>query len=225
MNPNIKLEFGSEDNTGIDVASSLGRLEPQLEFLQQYRDNVVFFVTQTGSLTKDTQTGAFDLERNKQVGEQIRTAGFLFKEHNADYFSLEDIEQRRLAGIDSLNIAPQLGKLQTDTLKEFAPDDLWAKFSNYVYAQNCWQRWVEPGVVDLDIAVSVSGHYCFNSQEYYDIIDAIDHDEFREVLAKRLTDLLEHYQEFDPENENVQFKKQLKARLEELRKRDPFIYR
>lgn len=225
LNPNIKLEFGSEDNTGIDVASSLARLEPQLEFLQQYRANVVFFVTQTGSLTKNSQAGLFDIERNKQVGEQIRAAGFLFKEHNADYFSLLDIEQRRLAGIDSINIAPQLGKLQTDTLKEFAPIDLWEKFSNYVYAQNYWQRWVAPGVTDQNIAVSVSGHYCFNSQAYHDIINTIDHDEFREVLSKRLSDLIEHYQEFDPENENVQFKKQLKARLEELRKRDPFIYR
>ena len=94
-----------------------------------------------------------------------------------------------------------------------------------MYAQNYWQRWVAPGVTDQNIAVSVSGHYCFNSQAYHDIINTIDHDEFREVLSKRLSDLIEHYQEFDPENENVQFKKQLKARLEELRKRDPFIYR
>ena len=225
LNPAIKLEFGSEDNTGVDVASSIGRLEPQLAFLEQYKDNVVFFVTQTGSLTKDGQAGNFNVETNKQVGEQIRAAGFLFKEHNADYFTAEDIQNRINAGVDSLNIAPQLGKLQTDTLKEFAPQDAWDKFADYVYSQNKWQRWVAPGVTDKDLAVSVSGHYCFNSDEYRNVLASIDIVKFIGELIVRINNLLEHYKEFDHENEDLQFKKVLKARLEELRKRDPFIYR
>jgi hypothetical protein len=225
LNPNIKLEFGSEDNTGIDVDSSLGRLEPQLEFLQQYRDNVVFFVTQTGSLTKDSQAGAFDVERNKQVGEQIRAAGFLFKEHNGDYFNETDIANRIAAGIDSINIAPQLGKLQTDITKTFASADVWKKFSDYVYGQNKWQRWVEPGVTDQDIAVSVSGHYCFNSQEYKDVLAAIDYEAFKDTLQSKMVELLDFYQTFDHEHDDVKFKQLLKKRLAELRERDPFIYR
>jgi fructose/tagatose bisphosphate aldolase len=225
QNPNIKLEFGSEDNTGIDIQSSLANIDVQLGFLNPYKDNVVFFVTQTGSLTKDGQAGTFDAERNRQVGEQIRSAGFMFKEHNADYFTSEDIQKRIDAGVDSLNIAPQLGKVQTDLLKEFAPVELWNKFSDYVYSKNFWQRWVPAGVTDKDIAVSVSGHYCFNSQEYRDIIAAIDYDQFKLHLQKRITTLLDHYKTFDHENPEVQFQIKLKQRLEELRKRDPFIYR
>ena len=225
LNPNIKLEFGSEDNTGIDIESSIGRIEQQLEFLDQYKHRVVFFVTQTGSLTKSDQAGHFDVERNKLIGQQIRAAGFLFKEHNADYFTAADIQQRIAAGIDSLNIAPQLGKIQTDLLKKFAPADLWAAFADYVYSKNYWQRWVEPGVTDKDIAVSVSGHYCFNSQQYADIVSAIDAAEFTAQLEKSLVELLDHYKTFDHTNPEVQFQIKLKQRLEELRRRDPFIYR
>lgn len=225
LNPNIKLEFGSEDNTGIDINSSLARIDVQLGFLNPYKDNIVFFVTQTGSLTKDNQAGTFDIERNRAIGEQIRSAGFLFKEHNADYFTADDIKNRIDAGIDSLNIAPQLGVIQTNLLKEFAPADLWATFSDLVYNQNYWHRWVPEGVTDKDIAVSVSGHYLFHSQTYKDIIASIDYDKFKSQLEKKITELLDHYKTFDHTHPEVQFQIRLKKRLEELRQRDPFIYR
>ena len=225
LNPNIKLEFGSEDNTGIDITSSLARIDIQLGFLNPYKDNIVFFVTQTGSLTKDGQAGNFDVERNKEIGKQIRAAGFMFKEHNADYFTAEDIQQRIDAGVDSLNIAPQLGVMQTTLLKEFAPADLWSTFADLVYNQNYWQRWVPEGVTDKDVAVNVSGHYLFDSQTYKDIIASIDYDKFKLDLTKKITDLLDHYKTFDHEHPEVQFQIRLKKRLEELRQRDPFIYR
>jgi len=225
LNPDIMLEFGSEDNTGIDINSSLARIDVQLGFLNPYKNNVKFFVSQTGSLTKDGQAGTFDVARNKEVGEQIRAAGFLFKEHNADYFTAEDIQQRIDAGLDSLNIAPQLGVIQTTLLKQFAPTDLWSVFSDLVYNQNYWQRWVPEGVTDKDIAVNVSGHYLFNSQTYKDIIAGIDYDKFKSQLAKQITELLDHYKTFDYMHPDVQFQIKLKKRLEELRRRDPFIYR
>jgi fructose/tagatose bisphosphate aldolase len=225
LNPDIKLEFGSEDNTGINITSSLARIDVQLGFLNPYKENIVFFVTQTGSLTKDGQAGKFDIERNKEISEQIRAAGFMFKEHNADYFTIEDIQQRIEAGVDSLNIAPQLGVMQTALLKEFAPADLWTTFSDLVYNQNYWQRWVSEGVTDKDIAVNVSGHYLFNSQTYKDIIASIDYDKFKSQLTQKITKLLDHYKTFDHMHPEVQFQLKLKKRLEELRRRDPFIYR
>ena len=225
LNPDIKLEFGSEDNTGIDINSSLARIDIQLGFLNPYKDNVVFFVTQTGSLTKDGQAGSFDVERNRAIGEQIRAAGFMFKEHNADYFTAEDIQQRIDASVDSLNIAPQLGVMQTKLLKEFAPADLWTIFSDLVYNQNYWQRWVPEGVTDKDVAVSVSGHYLFGSQTYKDIIAGIDYDKFKSKLEQQIKELLDHYKTFDHTHPEVQFQIKLKKRLEELRQRDPFIYR
>lgn len=224
IKPDIMLEFGSEDNTGVDVTGSLARVAPQLEFLQQYKHNVKFFVSQTGSLTLNAQAGSFDTERNQQLAEQIHLAGFLFKEHNADYFTAEDIKLRIGAGVDSLNIAPQLGKLQTDLLETFAPADLWQRFSDRVYAENRWQRWTA-GSTDQALATSVSGHYCFDTPEYRDIIAAIDSAEFLRQLEQRITELLKFYKTFDHTNPDVQFEIQLQKRLAELRRRDPFIYR
>lgn len=204
LEPNILLEFGSEDNTGIDVESSIGRIEPQLEFLQKYQENVAFFVTQTGSLTKQHQVGQFDVDRNKLVADLIHKAGFLFKEHNADYFTSEDLHHRMLAGLDSLNIAPQLGVIQTMLLHKFASKELWSNFSNLVHNSNYWQRWTDNHKIDQDSAAKLGGHYFYGSRQYSDIINSIDYDKFKYQLSIKMQALLEHYQFFVNNNHAYQ---------------------
>lgn len=226
-NPNIKLEFGSEDNTGIDVKSSIGRLSTQLEFLQAYKDNVVYFVTQTGSLTKGTQAGTFDINENKKNIKLVHDAGFLFKEHNADYFNDVDIQKRITAGVDSLNIAPQIGTVHTTILKQFASIAQWNEFSNYVYSKNYWQRWTKSELADRETATILSGHYCFNSKIYKNIIANIDYDNFLYKLDKEIASVLDHYTLFINGTNPSSYYQKIKDKITSarLKKRDPFIYK
>lgn len=223
LNPNIKFEFGSEDNTGIDLDSSIARIESQLEFLEKYKNNLVFFVSQTGSLTKEHQAGKFDVAMNKQTAQKIHAAGLLFKEHNADYFTAEDLTARASAGIDSLNIAPQLGKIQTLLTEKFAAATAWAEFSDYVYQQGFWARWVSDQGQDRSNAVAASAHYCFATEEYQKVLASIiDLTQFDQALEREIFALIDFYKKFVEESE---FQEKLQQRLEELRRRDPFIYR
>jgi len=201
LEPTIKLEFGSEDNTGVDVNSSIARIDDQLEFLKLYKDNIVFFVSQTGSLTKDGQIGKFNIKQNKKVSEQLHEHGYLFKEHNADYFTPADIDKRVSAGIDSLNIAPQLGKIQTDLLTEMAGNtEEYSKFADLVYSKpTIWSRWMSNGNTDKATAVSVSGHYHFASKEYQQAVAMIDGQKFNEELKQRIYALVDMYRTFDQE--------------------------
>jgi tagatose-1,6-bisphosphate aldolase non-catalytic subunit AgaZ/GatZ len=201
LEPNFKFEFGSEDNTGVDVNSSIARIDSQIEFLEPYKDNVVFFVSQTGSLTKDGQIGKFNVKSNKKVAEQLHAAGYLFKEHNADYFDEKDIEKRVEAGIDALNIAPQLGKIQTDLLTEMGSDTAEYKlFADLVYSTpNIWSRWMSNGSTDKATAVSVSGHYHFAKKEYRDAVAVIDTAAYNAELKNRIYALLDMYRTFDKE--------------------------
>jgi hypothetical protein len=192
----LYLEFGSEDNAGVDVMSSIGRVDEQLAFLQKYKNNVKFFVTQTGSLTKNNQAGTFDIEFNKRTIKQVHDAGFLFKEHNSDYFTKDDLNKRILAGVDSLNIAPQLGKIQTETLKEFAHTDHWEDFGRHVYGRNYWKRWLPTGITDQALAVLVSGHYCYQGSEYNRIISNIDLEKFKSVLTNKINIIVDNYTQF-----------------------------
>jgi tagatose-1,6-bisphosphate aldolase non-catalytic subunit AgaZ/GatZ len=201
IEPKMKLEFGSEDNTGVDVSSSIARIDDQIEFLKAYKDNVVFFVSQTGSLTKDGQIGKFNVKSNKKVADQLHSAGYLFKEHNADYFDLADIEKRINAGIDAINIAPQLGKMQTDLLTEMSGHtNEYTKFADLVYSQpGIWSRWMSDGSTDRDTAVSVSGHYHFATKQYRDAVAVINEQEFKHELKNRIYTLVDMYRTFDRE--------------------------
>lgn len=192
--PDIMLEFGSEDNTGEGLGPSLARIDEQLEFISSYKDNVKFFVTQTGSFTQHKQMGTFDVETNHTIVQRVHNAGFRFKEHNADYLSGEEVLKRVEVGIDAMNIAPQLGTIQTKILKSLAKDNKeWYEFSNRVYDSEVWKKWLPRDVENKDLAVIVGGHYHFDTIEYSRLIATIDRDEFLNKLQVAIFKVFDTY--------------------------------
>lgn len=192
--PDIFLEFGSEENTGIMLSDSIHRLDDQLNFAKLYK-NIKFFVTQTGSAIKDRQVGYFDINFNLELSKKIHSYGFLFKEHNGDYLDSVDLKLRKSAGIDAINIAPQLGTIQTKLLFENSGHTSeWSNFANLVYSGNRYQRWIsQEGKLT---SVLVSGHYFFKSLEYDALVKKIDKDLFFNKLRKHLFQLFDLYREF-----------------------------
>ena len=86
-----------------------------------------------------------------------------------------------------------MGKIQTETLKEFANIDHWEDYSKYVYQRNYWKRWLPSGITDQTMATLVSGHYCYQGDEYNRIIFNIDLEKFKSVLANKINTLLDNY--------------------------------
>jgi len=196
--PGMKLEFGSENNTGHDLVPSASRLEEQLEFIKEYKDNIIFFVTQTGSFTQHTQVGNFDVVANSSIVEKVHNAGFRFKEHNADYLSRPEVELRKLAKVDAMNIAPQLGAVQTSISRKLSATTSgvtkeWHDFAQMVYSNNLWQKWMPLGMNDPEMAVQVSGHYFFDTAQYQAVLSAIDGYTFRYMLRAELFSIFNCY--------------------------------
>jgi hypothetical protein len=193
-NPKILMEFGSEDNTGEGLGPSLARIDEQLNFISQYKDNIKFFVTQTGSFTQHMQMGTFDINNNIVVSKKIHDAGFMFKEHNADYLTKNEVIDRRIAKVDALNIAPQLGAVQTRILKNIAKDNKeWYEFSKRVIDSNLWTKWLPRDVNNKDLAVIVAGHYLFNTIEYKRLMKTIDVDLFNIQLRTAMFEVFDTY--------------------------------
>lgn len=194
LNPDVLLEFGSEDNTGEGLEPSIGRITEQLEFLQKYKSNVEFFVTQTGSFTQHMQMGNFNVEFNKQTVEKVHSYDFKFKEHNADYLNKEEINHRRIVGIDALNIAPQLGTIQTKLLKELSNNNKeWYEFSKRTLDSNLWTKWLPREVNNKELAVIVAGHYMYSTIEYKRLINTIDIELFNENLKTEIYNIFDLY--------------------------------
>jgi hypothetical protein len=196
--PGMLFEFGSENNTGTDLAPSAERIDEQLKFISKYSNNVVYFVTQTGSFTQHTQVGSFDLETNKKLAQKVHDAGFRFKEHNADYLHSPDIWLRRQAKIDALNIAPQLGTVQTYVSSSLSvsrsghtPE--WKRFADMVYNKGLWKKWMPADMDDKEMAVQVSGHYFFNTDEYRAVEYTYSEDSFEYRLENMIFEIFDTY--------------------------------
>ena len=75
------------------------------------------------------------------------------------------VRKRKLAGVDSINIAPQLGYVHSCVLSKlgYHYERPLSDFKNFVLEQETWKKWVVDGVDDPEIKFLVSAHYYFNS--------------------------------------------------------------
>jgi tagatose-1,6-bisphosphate aldolase non-catalytic subunit AgaZ/GatZ len=193
LNPNMMLEFGSEDN--LSVEENNNQIHHDVEFSKQYPDTIKFVVGRTGSLTKHTQVGHFNVEDNTKLAEIIHKHGFLFKEHNADYLTEQDIILRKQAGVDSLNIAPQLGVLHTTVLTTLGKDfeNEYNKFKEFVIEKEVWKKWITSDVTDDETKLLVSGHYFLNTNEANQLLEKIDTQKFKSMLKTTIFSVLDIY--------------------------------
>ena len=198
LNPNILMEFGSEENTGTNLDETFSYLDNQLDFCQQYKNSIKFIVSQTGSLIKEKQVGNFNIEHNKIIADKIHRAGFLFKEHNGDYLNSESVKLRWKAGIDAINVAPQLGVIQTELLLELADGSKELEmFKERVYNGNKYQRWLNSSdYSNKHEAVRISGHYFFGTTEYKKLLDSLDQEFFYKTLKDNIFQCLDTYRNF-----------------------------
>lgn len=198
QNPNIILEFGAEENIGI--SSEIETLRQELQFVKNYSNNVRFIVSQTGSLVKETQVGQFDIKLTSTIASEIHSHGYLLKEHNADYLTSNEIIKRKIAGVDALNIAPQLGCMQTLTTMKLATKNgelsEWNNFANTVISNKKWERWKSLKKFDPVSAVISAGHYHFNSRNYKSLVNKIGQDRFLAELKSGVYNILDGYTEF-----------------------------
>jgi hypothetical protein len=170
LNPNIRFEFGTEENVG--VAAGAIKYKNDVAFAKNI-PNLEFVVAQTGSLChEDHQAGTFEIDTVRDLVRVANENGVKLKEHNADYLTAEQIKLRKAAGVHAMNIAPQLGVVQTKLLKEMAlargGEEQWAAFSKVVLASGRWKKWTDSE--EDEQKVIVAGHYCFSGPEYQAIL-------------------------------------------------------
>jgi tagatose-1,6-bisphosphate aldolase non-catalytic subunit AgaZ/GatZ len=192
--PHIILEYGSEDNVGKSCA--VDTFANDLEFLKQFKKNIRFVVAQTGSLVKDGQVGTFDTESVKKLSALAHEHGYLFKEHNSDYLSSDEVARRFASGVDAMNIAPQLGTAQTEVVCAHAIESglehLWESFVDEVVLGNKWTRWISRDNNSREHLAVIAGHYHQRSSTMQRIIST-NHDSYIKNLSNKVYGILDTY--------------------------------
>lgn len=194
LNPNIRFEFGTEENVG--VAAGAVKYREDVAFAKNM-PNIEFVVAQTGSLCfEDTQAGTFEMDTVRDLVSVANENGVKLKEHNADYLTPAQVALRKAAGVHAMNIAPQLGVVQTKLLKELCLSRVgekeWNAFAKVVLESGRWKKWTASESDDQKVIVA--GHYLFNSPEYRAILEGLtQHADWDSEIQQALYQIFDTY--------------------------------
>jgi hypothetical protein len=94
----------------------------------------------------------------------------LSKEHNGDYIPVSIIKEKFNLGLDSINIAPEFGLIETQTyINEIGNSDLFDRYWQICYDSKKWVKWVnsefDPYINKKEL-VKICGHYVLSYPEF-----------------------------------------------------------
>ena len=197
LNPRISIEIGTDENAGTNFGfMNLQEVEHEISFFTQFC-KPEFYVVQTGSLIKEiNQVGNFNKEFVNKISRVLRSKGIKLKEHNADYLSKEEIKARE-GIVDAMNIAPQLGVVQTMLILKkcliYGID--FTDFLNEVYKNGKWKKWMHSNTAENKfLCCVIAGHYHFSSENYKKLIEKLsEREDIRETIINEITGVIDHY--------------------------------
>jgi len=197
LNPKISLEIGTDENTGTNYNTpNLKEIEEEVNFFKSFC-SPEFYVVQTGSLIKEIgQIGSFNKSFVGEIGYSLKKNNIKLKEHNADYLSKDEILIRE-GLIDAMNIAPQLGVVQTAlTLKKCLIYGIKTEdFIEEVYSSGRWKKWMHKNTGENKFLCSlIAGHYHFSSDKYKKIIEHLEkREDIHESIINSAMEVIDHY--------------------------------
>ena len=197
QNSEIKFEVGTEEAIRRFEAKELEKL---LRFLKLNLSKKAFLqikylVIQSGtSLSSNQNTGNFDLKRLSHMIEVAKKNGLKSKEHNGDYIPEELIKLKMSKGLDSINIAPEFGLIETQTyLKQINnKKSLFDRYWELCYNSKKWIKWVgkdfDPKQQKENL-IKICGHYILSDNQFINDIKS----QFKDIdklIKKNIMDKL-----------------------------------
>ncbi len=211
-NADVLFEVGTEEAIRKFEAVEIEKL---LMFLNDNLSNdefnkIIYVVLQSGvglDLGNSKNTGSFDSSRLQEMNRIIKKFGKLSKEHNGDFLTTDEISTRFDLGLDSINVAPELGQFVTEFyLKCFKEnEDLCSKFYNICLESKKWVKWVDKTFdpnKEKDKLIMISGHYILSHPHFLELKSNYlshhqkDTSEFNILLEDHLSNSMLKFQKF-----------------------------
>jgi len=193
----VKFEVGTEESIRrfeVDELENLLRhLKAKLE--PEIFENIEYVVVQSGvglDLGKQNNSGIFDPDRLEKMINICKKFDKKSKEHNGDYLSNDEYKVRFDMGLDSINIAPEFGQLETLCYLEEMGEDI-DEYYNICYESKRWEKWVDETFIPEDNKrelIEICGHYVFSDERFLNMKPHID-DKIKTVIKNKLRRLNE----------------------------------
>lgn len=177
INPECNYEIGTEESIRYFSSSNLEKLISDLRksLKKEIFSKIKYAVVQSGvglNLGDQVNTGNFNPDRLKEMVRICKDNGMLSKEHNGDYLKISEIKKRFELGLDSINIAPEFGQIETkailDMIKDL-PKYYFETFYNICLDSGRWEKWVNKNfnpTKEKKKIIIISGHYVLSDPQF-----------------------------------------------------------
>jgi hypothetical protein len=173
INPKLIFEIGTEEAIRPFTPGQLDLLIRGLQvgLPEEIYKRIKYLVIQSGTSLKGTnQTGTYDSIRLKEMVAIAKKHNLISKEHNGDYIPTSVIKEKFSLGLDTINIAPEFGVIETQTYLDNIEDDkLFDRFWQICYDSKKWEKWVNPGFdpyLNKKELIKICGHYVLSYPEF-----------------------------------------------------------
>ncbi|MBK8973242.1 MAG: tagatose-6-phosphate kinase [Hahellaceae bacterium] len=193
LRKNLAFEVGTEEQG--TLAESPQGLERWLKRIKTYavehgREAPLFVVVQTGTKVMEMRNIG-SLGSPFRVPNQLPTSiglprivdiahqyGFLIKQHNTDYLSSDILSRHPELRIDSANVAPEFGVVESKALVYFTEAHGLLKerdaFLELALGSRKWEKWMLPNTRASDREKAlIAGHYVFSTDAYQELLARI----------------------------------------------------
>lgn len=172
LNPCIRFEIGTEESIRRFEVHEVDKLLQDLQTSLSDRQfaAVQYVVVQCGTALKEGHnTGEFDATRLRRMLEVVARYGKVAKEHNGDWISRETVIAKTALGLQHINIAPELGEIESKTLYDLMNAEDKETFFEICWKSRKWEKWVTADFnpqENKEQLVHICGHYVFSDPAF-----------------------------------------------------------
>jgi fructose/tagatose bisphosphate aldolase len=177
INDILIYEVGTEQSIFKYESSQLDELLNYLKskLTSEKFDRIKFAVIQSGTSLKETKnTGSYDKQRLSEMISICKKYNLISKEHNGDYLPIFLIKEKFNCGLDTINIAPEFGQIETQVyLNEIKNEKLFELFFNICHESKKWEKWVDKSFDPFkhkEQLINICGHYVLNNKDFIEKI-------------------------------------------------------
>ena len=192
LNQSVEFEVGTEQAIREFTSTELDKLMLDLKIHLNSNEfsKIKYLVIQSGTALKGNEnTGKYNSNKLVQMINVCKKHNVISKEHNGDYIPVSLIKEKMSLGLDSINIAPEFGLIETQTYIDNGIDI--DKFWKICFDSKRWEKWVSPDfnpyTQTLDL-IKICGHYGLSHPDFLKIKPNID-DTIKLNIKNKLNEL------------------------------------
>jgi dTDP-glucose pyrophosphorylase len=204
-NPNIFFEISTEQGIRKFEVNELEKfiLDLQQQIKPEIYNRIKYFVVQCGTgLLEGNNIGHYEKDRLIDMVNLCKKYGFISKEHNGDWISIDLMREKFELGLDCINVAPELGQIETKAIlkniknlkNKEKKNEIFNKFFQICLNSKKWVKWVSKNFVpeeNKEKLINICGHYVFSYPEFQDIKNELNN--VNKQIKKDLISKLREY--------------------------------